>query len=47
MYVIIFLGGVTGFDWIWLGLGVLADIASYSGGGYGNRHRIPGYARYE
>ena len=23
---------------------VLADIASYSGGGYGNRNRIPGYS---
>ena len=47
MYVLVFPGGVTGFDWIWLGLGLLADIFSYTGGGYGNRNRIPGYARYE
>jgi hypothetical protein len=45
MYLIIFPGGVVGFDWLWLGLGVLADIATYTGGGYGNRDRIPGYAR--
>jgi hypothetical protein len=35
--------GVEGFDWVVLGLGLLADIATYSGGGYGNRNRIPGY----
>ena len=40
MYVLVFPGGVTGFDWIWLGLGILADIGSYAGGGYGNRDRL-------
>ena len=40
MYVLVFPGGVTGFDWIWLGLGLLADIGSYAGGGYGNRDRL-------
>lgn len=30
-------GGLTGFDWFILALGILADIASYSGGVYGNR----------
>ena len=44
MYVLVFPGGIAGFDWIWLGLGVLADIASYSGSAYGNRDRIPGYS---
>ncbi|MCP4166693.1 MAG: hypothetical protein GY759_12480 [Chloroflexi bacterium] len=44
MYVLVFAGGITGFDWIWLGLGLLADIGSYAGGGYGNRDRIPGAA---
>lgn len=33
MYVATFSGGITGFDWILLGLGVLADVASWSGGG--------------
>jgi hypothetical protein len=27
-----------------MGLAVVADIASYAGGGYGNRNRIPGYS---
>ena len=44
MYVAIFPGGVTGFDWIWLGLALLADIGSYGGGAYGNRSRVTGYS---
>lgn len=42
MYVLVAPGGVVGFDWLWLGLAVLADIGMYAGGGYGNRDRIPG-----
>ena len=42
MYVLVAPGGVVGFDWIWLGLAVLADIGMYAGGGYGNRDRFPG-----
>lgn len=42
MFLIIFpIAGV--FDWILLILGVLADVASYSGGFWGNREQIPGY----
>ena len=41
MYVIVSPAGVIGFDWLWLGLAVLADIGMYVGGGYGNRDRIP------
>ena len=40
MYVLVYPGGINGFDWIWLGLGLLADIASYSGGAYSGRDRI-------
>jgi len=42
MYVLVAPAGVTGFDWIWLGLGLLADIASYSGGAYSGRDRMSG-----
>lgn len=42
MYVIVFPGGIVGFDWVWLGLGLLADIASYAGGGW-RRKDIPYY----
>jgi len=43
MYVVVFPGGVDGFDWVWLGFGLLADIFSYAGGGYTNRDRFMGY----
>ena len=45
MYVLVFPGGVDGFDWVWLGLGLLLDVVSYAGGGYSNRGRVPGYGR--
>jgi hypothetical protein len=44
MYVIVFPGGIVGFDWVWLGLALVFDIASYTGGAYGNRRRMPGYS---
>jgi hypothetical protein len=44
MYLIIYPGGIVGFDWVWLILGILADVASYTGGMYGNRKQVPGYA---
>ena len=40
MYLIVFPGGVVGFDWLIVGLGLVADIASYAGGGIGNRDRL-------
>lgn len=40
MYVLIF--PIGGFDWLWLGIALLLDIASYGGGAY-NRRRVPGY----
>jgi hypothetical protein len=43
MYVLIAPGGLIGFDWLWLGLALFADIASYAGGGYGNRDRLSSY----
>lgn len=33
MYVIVFPGGIVGFDWVWLGFAVLLDLATYFGGG--------------
>ena len=40
MYMVVAPGGLIGFDWIWLGLGVFADMASYFGG-YRERSRVP------
>ena len=36
-YVLVFPGGISGFDFLWLGFGVVADIASYTGGGWRRR----------
>jgi hypothetical protein len=44
MYLFVFPGGIVGFDWVILILGLIADIASYSGGFWGNRNQVPGYA---
>jgi hypothetical protein len=44
VYVLLFPGGIFGLDWLWLTLGIIADLTSYGGSGYGNRDRIPGYS---
>jgi hypothetical protein len=41
MYVLVAPGGVAGFDWVWLILALLADIASWGIGS--ERRRLPGY----
>jgi hypothetical protein len=46
MYVVVEpVGGIDGFDWIWLGLAFLADIAMYVGSAY-KRQEVPGYNQY-
>ncbi len=40
MYIAIYPGGIFGFDWILLGLGIFADMASYFGG-YRKREAVP------
>ncbi len=42
MYMLVFPLGVVGLDWLWIGLGIVADIAWYAGGGF--RRRLPGYS---
>ena len=34
--------GLIGFDWLWMGIALLADIGGYAGGAR-NRSRVPGY----
>jgi hypothetical protein len=31
MYVIVFPGGINGFDWLWLGLALAVDVSTYVG----------------
>lgn len=40
MWVMVSPAGVTGFDWVWVGLAVVLDIAAHGGGGYKNRGMI-------
>jgi hypothetical protein len=43
MYAIVYgPNGLVGFDWVWLGIGVVLDIATWSGGGV-RRRSVPGY----
>lgn len=37
-------GNVAGWDWLWLAIAIFADVTSWSGSGYTNRNRMPGYA---
>lgn len=41
MFVIVAPNGLNGFDWLWVGLMLVADVASYAGGV--GRQRVPGY----
>jgi hypothetical protein len=43
MYVAVMVGGVAGFDWIWIALGVHADLSVNIGSWYRNRDRMPVY----
>ena len=43
-YVLVAPGGIVLFDWIVLGLALLADIAWWAGGGF--RKRVPRYSGY-
>jgi hypothetical protein len=38
-YALVVPGGVNGFDYVWIGMAVLVDIASYSAGGVYSRRR--------
>jgi hypothetical protein len=41
MYVVLY--PVVGFEWFWVGLGLLADLSSYAGSALSNRNQIEGY----
>jgi len=40
MYVLAFPGGLSGLDWIFIGIGFIADVASYGGSGYGGKKQM-------
>lgn len=39
MYIAVFPGGLRGFDWIIMGIGVAFDVTSWTSGGVGGRRR--------
>jgi hypothetical protein len=44
-YIVVYPGGIDGFDWVIIGLAVVLDIVNLAGGAYGNRRRL-GYDTY-
>jgi len=42
MYVLVFPSGISGFDWVFLGLAVLLDISTYGGGARAQMQRTAG-----
>ena len=43
MWVLVYgANGIVGFDWLWIGLALVGDIASYAGGAY-KRKEVPYY----
>lgn len=45
MYIILMqgVGGLTGWDWLWIVFAVMIDVMHYSSTAYSNRNQIPGY----
>jgi hypothetical protein len=43
MYVLVFPGGIEGLDWLWLGIGLAVDIASYGSSAWTNRNTEANY----
>ena len=39
MYASVYRGGLTGFDWVWIGLSIAADVASWTSGAWTGRKR--------
>jgi hypothetical protein len=47
MYVIVFPGGIEGLDWLWLGIGLAVDLASYGSSAWGNRASSATFSQYD
>ena len=41
MVVVVAPGGIEGFDYVWLVIGLAMDVITWGGGGYTNRDKIP------
>jgi len=38
--------GIQGFDWVWIGLAVVIDLASYGTSAFGGRYAVPNRETY-
>jgi len=45
VYVFVYTGGLSIFDWLLIAAAFILDVSSYGGGAFGNRDRIPGYKK--
>jgi hypothetical protein len=45
VYVLVFPGGIDGFDWLWLAIGLAIDLSSWAGGA-ANRSRATTVYRF-
>ena len=43
MFVVVAPGGVEGFDYVWLIIGLAMDLFTWGGGAFTNRDRMPTY----
>ena len=39
-------GGIQGFDWVWIGLAVVIDLAGYGTSAWGGRYAVPNRETY-
>jgi hypothetical protein len=42
-FVLVGAGGITGFEWVWMGLALAVDLSSYAGSAVGGRGRVGSY----
>ena len=40
MYIIVFPGGIAGWDWLWIGISFFADLSSYGGSAFGGKKQM-------
>ena len=40
MWVVVAPGGIQGFDYVWLAIGLAMDVFAWAGGGFSNRDRL-------
>jgi len=42
VYTVVYRGGITGIDWVWIALALVVDLVTWGGSG-SRRRQVPGY----